>query len=133
MAVVQLESLVLRGRDACNVVRVLERNGSNQADGRASTVPLSLPRHLLLSYPHAGMCPGSRPADAENLGAATAVKRAGRPGSSAGVPVSRSLAITARWTIQSRWSPTDSGACATAGRVESFTIPTPASLGKPLQ
>jgi hypothetical protein len=133
MAVVQLESLVLRGvGDACNVAMVLERNGSTQADGRTPMVPLSYPRHLLSSYPHAGTCPGKRPGDAEDLGAATAAKRAGRPGSSGGVSDSRSLAINARRSIQFGWAATERGACTATWRAESFTIPAPAAVGMTL-
>jgi hypothetical protein len=132
MAVVQLESLVLRGiHDACNVVLSLERNGSARADGRTPTVSLSLPR-FLMRYPHPGMDPGERRGNAEDLGVAAAAARAGRPGSASGVPGSRGLAITARRTIQSRWSPAERGACATAWRPDPFTVRTRASLGQPL-
>jgi hypothetical protein len=133
MAVFQLESLVLRGvLDACNVVISLERNGSMQADGRAPATPLSTSRHLPGSYPGADMDPGTREGHAENLGAALAAPRAGRPGCSAGVPVSRSPAITAGRAILSGWPRSERGVCATARRQRSFTSLAPASAGKVL-
>jgi hypothetical protein len=117
MTVVHLESLVLRGiRVAGDVAMGLERNGSNRTDGRTPTVFLSFLRHPMTSYPQAGTQPGMRLGSAEDLGAAGAALRAGRPGRSAGVPTCRSLAITAGRTILSRWSPSGSSACAMAWR-----------------
>jgi hypothetical protein len=133
MAVVQLESLVLRGvGDACNVAMVLQRAGSNQADGRTLTVPLSFPRHLLSDYPRTGSDPGKRPGGAETLGVASAAQRAGRPGSPEGVSQSRGLAINARRAIHLKWPVTERGVCATAWCAESFTIPAPAAVGMTL-
>jgi hypothetical protein len=105
MAVINSESLVLHGvRVAFDVVTGLERIGSNPASGQTGAMHLSVTRHPSQSYPDANGDPGTRPESAENLGAARAAKRAGRPGSSAGVPDSRNLAITARRAILSGWS-----------------------------
>ncbi len=111
MAKLNLESLVLpvavvakRGAVA------LERIGSNQASGRTPSVPLSFTRHLPPGYPRLDMSPTVRnvPADG-NAGVARSDPRAGRPGSSAGVSVSRRSAITAGQTILSGWSPITGG------------------------
>jgi hypothetical protein len=132
MAVVNLESLVLRGiHDACNVVPGLERNGSKQADGRTPTASPSLTRHPFASYPRAGMDAGMRPGGAEN-GAAVAATRAGRPGSSSGVPDSRNPASFAGRAILSGWSPCGRGAGSAAWQPALLTRPVQASPGEAL-
>ena len=105
MALKTLESLVLRVvpvvvRDA---VAGLENLGSGQATGQAPTVPLSFARHLPPSAPGSDPAPLMRYHRA-NYGEAHAAQRAGRSGSSAGVPDSQTAAITARSAILSGWS-----------------------------
>jgi hypothetical protein len=127
MAVVHLESLVLRGiHDACNVVPGLARNGSNEADGRTPTGPLSLTRHRFVGYPQASTDTGMRQGGAE--GAACAA-RAGLPGSPAGVPVSRSPARSAGRAILSGWSPSGRGVRSAAWCAASIARPVQASPG----
>jgi hypothetical protein len=106
MAEFKLESLVLPVVCvAKSVVAGLERAGSNQASGATPTVPLSFTRHLPPGYPRIDMDPVMRHAPADgNAGEAPGAQRAGRPGSSAGVLGSRSLAITAGSAILSGWS-----------------------------
>jgi len=95
MAVMNLESLVLRGVRVLNDVRmVLERNGSHPVVGAPSAVSLSFARHL--SDPQTETDAGTRwPAICLTNGKATA-NRAGRSGCSAGV-LSR---CTARFAAQ---------------------------------
>jgi len=105
MTVIISESLVLRGvRVACDVVTGLKRNGSNPASAQTRAMHLSVTRHPSQGYPDADGDPGTRPEFAEMLGAALAAKRAGRSGSPAGVPDSRTLAISARRAILSGWT-----------------------------
>jgi len=114
MAKITLESLVLPVVCVAErVAVVLERAGSMQASGATPAVPLSFTRHLPPGYPRIDMDPEVRhePADG-NAGGARGAQRAGRPGSSAGVLGSRSLAITAGSAILSGWSPITGGTAA---------------------
>jgi hypothetical protein len=103
MVLNRLENLQLRGFAGANtgVASAQVRNGFDQAGLGTPTMPLSLTRHLPGSYPR--MRPGKRPADTADGGTASAARRAGRPGCSAGVLVRCGLAITARRAIQSGW------------------------------
>jgi len=104
MAANKLESLVLRGVPvACDVVAGLERIGSNPATGDVPSVALSFARHLSPSYRAGDAEPASR-CEPANPGGTRAAQRAGRPGSSAGVSESRSLASFAGRAILSGWS-----------------------------
>lgn len=124
MAVTFVESLVLRGNPvAYGVVAGLEPTGSMQADGRAPTVHLSHTRHPSRSYPLAGPERSLRLACAEDLGAASAATRAGRPGSSAGVLDSRMPAIKAGGAILSGWSRTVRRAQTTCWRAGNPSCP----------
>jgi len=134
MAKLILESLVLPVVPVATRVAVaLERIGSTQASGATSATPLSFTRHLPPSYPRLERDPVVRqvPADG-NAGGARGARRAGRPGSSAGVSVSRRAAITAARTILSGWSPiaggTDTATCKRKSRHQTAT-PTPAPAG----
>jgi hypothetical protein len=113
MAIIHSETLVLRGVPAAvyGVAAGLERNGSAVTGLRTPTMPLSLTRHLFAGYPRSGADPDMRLADAAERGAAQAAKRAGRPGSPAGVLGSRNPAITAGRAIQSGWTRSGRGAC----------------------
>jgi len=105
MAVMKLNNLVLRGVSvACDVVTGLERIGSKQAMPKTPAMFLSSARHFSLSDPYTVSDPGMCHEPTGNAGAALAVSRAGRSGSSAGVLDSRSLAIFARRAILSGWS-----------------------------
>lgn len=104
MAVMNLESLVLRGIPVANDVAVsLKRSGSNPAQEGTSA---------LLS-PMRNPAPTSRSADyqpptpilcADDLGTDRSAERAGRPESGVGVPASRSPARTASQAILFGWS-----------------------------
>ena len=105
MAVMILDNLVLRGvRVACDVVTGLKGMGSNPARDNLPAMDLSHSRHLSQGIPLAGSDDPRRQDRAEAIGAAAAA-RAGRPGSSPGVPVRRTPAIVAGRTVLSRWSP----------------------------
>ena len=105
MAMMKLESLVLRVVPVVvrDVVAGLETIGTSQAMGQAPTVTLSFARHLPPGNPDADPNPRMRYEPA-NHGEAHAAPRAGRSGSSAGVPDSQTAAITARSAILSGWS-----------------------------
>jgi hypothetical protein len=105
MALKKLESLLLpvvrvavRG-----VVAELVRNGFAQASGQAPEVTLSFSRHLPPGDPGTDADPLMRYEPA-NYGEAHAARRAGRSGSSAGVPDSSPLARSKRAAILSGWS-----------------------------
>jgi len=103
MAVMNLESLVLRGVTVVrDVVIGLERAGSVTAGGNAPTIPPSFARHLSPSDPRHDAAPAMRYELAGN-GVAHTARRAGRPGSSAGVPGSRPASFAGQ-TILSGWS-----------------------------
>jgi len=105
MAMTKLESLVLRVVPVVvrDVVVGLETIGSRQAMSQAPTVTLSFARHLSPGNPDADPNPRMRYEPA-NYGGPHAAQRAGRSGSSAGVPDSQTAAITARSAILSGWS-----------------------------
>jgi hypothetical protein len=105
MAMMKLESLVLRVVPVVvrDVVVGLETIGTSQAMSQAPTVTLSFARHLPPGNPDADPNPRTRYEPA-NYGEMHSAKRAGRSGSSAGVPDSKTAAITARSAILSGWS-----------------------------
>jgi hypothetical protein len=109
----------------------LKRIGSNQANGRATAVLLSLTRHLsTATRPDASPDAQYEPPVAD--GVAYTAERAGRSASS-GVLDSRSSAITAERTILSRWSPFTGGAhLAAAGCHGRFTTMLSATVGEML-
>jgi hypothetical protein len=136
MAVITNESLVLRGVNvACDVVTGLERFGFNPANGGNSAVVLSYQRHLSTRASQAGSDPRPRHERIALGGASHAARRAGRPGSPAGVPERRHPARSAGRAILSRWS---LAAGATAPRaawcLDRLTIKrtAPAGQGTPL-
>jgi hypothetical protein len=113
MAVMNLETLVLRGVNVVrDVVIGLERNGSNLT-GVQAPVSLSSTRHPSASDPWTDTDPGKRYERAMQ-GAAHAAIRAGRPGSLAGVLGSRSPARCAGRAILSGWSQATGGFCPSA-------------------
>jgi hypothetical protein len=124
MAKITLEFQVPVVCVAERVAVVTERAGSNQASGATSAVPLSFTRHLPLGYPRTDMDPEMRhePVDG-NADVVRGAQRAGRPGSSAGVLGSRSLAITAGSTILSGWSPITGGTAAVKTKRPGHTWP----------
>jgi hypothetical protein len=114
MAVMNLESLVLRGVNVVrDVVTGLKRIGANQAAVRQTpAMVLSHLRHPSQSDPWSDADPALR-YERATAGGSTA-KRAGRPGSSAGVLGSRNLASFTRGAILSGWQV--EGGPATAAR-----------------
>src|SRR5262249_47549645 len=112
MAANLLESLVLRGvSQAKALVADMVRMGSNQVKGR-TPANLSYLRHPSPRFQT------NHPCDvwlcADDLGDKTAARRAGRPGSSVGVPVSREPARLAGRTVLSGWSAVPADAMANA-------------------
>jgi len=90
MAVMNLESLVLRGVPVLNDVRmVLERIGSNSVVQEPPATSLSFARHLFLSAPQADAEAGTRWANPCFTEGKRTAYRAGRPARSAGVLGSR--------------------------------------------
>jgi hypothetical protein len=85
------------------VVAGLKGIGFAQASGQTPEVPLSFARHLPPGDPDTDPHPLMRYEPA-NSGEAHAARRAGRSGSSAGVPDSRPLARSTRAAILSGWS-----------------------------
>jgi hypothetical protein len=105
MALKNLESLLLPVVPAVvrGVVAGLKGTGSAQASGQTRAVALSFTRHLPPGIPGPDSDPMMRYEPA-NYGEAHAAQRAGRSGSSAGVPDSRTPARTAGAAILSGWS-----------------------------
>jgi len=105
MALKKLTSLLLPVVPVAvrGVVTGLKGIGFAQASGQAPEVSLSFARHLPPGDPGTDPHPLMRYEPA-NYGEAHAAQRAGRSGSPAGVPDSRSLARSARAAILSGWS-----------------------------
>lgn len=116
MVLKTLESLVLRALPVVvrDVVAVRTTTGSCQASGAMPAVSPSFARHLSPGYPGADPNPMMRD-ELANTREAHAAQRAGRSGSSAGVPDSRTAAISGRSAILSGWSL----AVGSIGRVDS--------------
>jgi hypothetical protein len=100
-----LESLVIRALPVVvrDVVVGLTTAGSRQAGAQVPTVNPSFARHLSPDYPGADPSPLMRHELAKNR-EARAARRAGRPGSPAGVPFRRTATRTGRSAILSGWS-----------------------------
>jgi len=104
MAVLQRKSLVLCGVNvACGVVTGMKRFGVNAANTRLPA-GLSFPGHLSTRTPCAEVDPRPRHERAASSGVGCEARRAGRPGSPAGVPSRRRPARYAGRIILSGWS-----------------------------
>lgn len=105
MVLKTLESLVLRALPVVvrDVVAGRTTTGSRQASGATPAVSPSFARHLSPAYPDADPNPVMR-YELANDREAHAAQRAGRSGSCAGVPDSRTAAIIGRSAILSGWS-----------------------------
>jgi len=105
MAVLNRNCLVLRGVPvACDVVTVLERFAVNPANARTPALILSYPRHLSTRTPSAETDSQPRHEHPASSGVNRDARRAGRPGSPAGVPERRRPARIAGQAIQWGWS-----------------------------
>jgi len=104
MVALKRNSLVLRGVPvACDVVTGQGRYGFNPANAGVLRV-LSFERHLSTRASRAGSDPRLRHERTAMSGVGHVARRAGRPGSPAGVPVRRRPARSAGWAILSGWS-----------------------------
>jgi hypothetical protein len=130
MVALKRNSLVLRAVPvACDVVTGLTRFGFNPANAETSLV-LSYQRHLSTRVSRAGTDPCSRHERTALGGVGHDARRAGRPGSPAGVPDSRRPARTAGRAILSGWS-SAAGAMAppAAGCIDRLTVKRTAGAG----
>jgi hypothetical protein len=104
MTVLNRKSLVLGGIPvACDVVISRECFGLNPVNAGPTAMVLSCQRHLSKWAPHAGLDPRPRHERTASGGTNHEARRAGRPGSCAGVPESRRSARSAGWAILSGW------------------------------
>jgi hypothetical protein len=104
MAVLQRKSLVLRGVNvACDVVTDMKRFAVNAGNTRLPA-GLSYQRHLSTRTPCAETDSRPRHERTASGGSSRDARRAGRPGSPAGVPVRQRPAINAGRAILCGWS-----------------------------
>ena len=132
MADIRLESLVVRGVPQANVlVADMVREGSKQVNGLTSA-NLSYSRHPSHRFP------GNRPANdawalADDLGEGATARLAGRPGSLAGVPVSRKPARFAGRAVLWGWPAVCADGQATAAKPFGNLAKRPAVVGTDLR
>jgi len=131
MTVNRLESLNVRRVTQANaLVADMVRAGSEQVNGRA-TANLSYPRHQ--SHFQASHPCGDARLLADDLGNEVAARRAGRPGSSVGVSVSRMPARPAGRTVLSEPSAAGAKVMATAAKPFGVLAKRPAVVGLDLR